>query len=80
MKHTNKVIAALVAALGLVGAVQAKSTHEELAKLGKDLTCVGAEKAGTPSGVAEYTGKWLGAAPGMTTEMGKHPADPYASE
>jgi len=71
---------AVAAALGTVGAAHAKATPEEIAKLGKQLTCIGAEKAGTPSGVAEYTGKWLGVGPGMTAEPGKHQVDPYASE
>ena len=75
-----KVAFSVVALLGAVGTAHAKATPEELAKLGKELTCFGAEKAGSPSGVAEFTGKWLGPGPGMTTEIGKHPVDPYASE
>jgi hypothetical protein len=70
----------VVAMLGAVSMAHAKATPDELAKLGKELTCMGAEKAGTASGVAEFTGKWLGAGPGMSTELGKHPTDPYASE
>lgn len=74
--------ASLSLALSIIGTTvaHAKATSEELAQLGKQLTCMGAEKAGTPSGVAEYTGKWLGPAPGMVTEVGKHPVDPYAAE
>ncbi|MBV2235978.1 MAG: DUF1329 domain-containing protein [Sterolibacterium sp.] len=75
-----KVAFPVVAMLGAVSIAHAKATPDELAKLGKELTCVGAEKAGTASGVAEFTGKWLGAGPGMTTEIGKHPVDPYANE
>ncbi|SMB25047.1 conserved exported protein of unknown function [Sterolibacterium denitrificans] len=78
-KFALSVIAAL-SALGSASAVHAKASPEEIARLGKDLTCIGAEKTGTASGVAEFTGKWNGAAPGMTTEPGKHPVDPYASE
>jgi hypothetical protein len=59
---------------------QAKASADEIARLGKQLTCMGAEKAGTASGVAEWTGKWLGPAPGMVTESGRHPVDPYAAE
>lgn len=66
--------------LAAAGIAHAKGTAEEIAKLGKSLTCVGAEKAGTASGVAEFSGKWLGPAPGMSTEPGKHPVDPYADE
>ncbi len=78
-KHL-KVLFSVAAMLGASGAVHAKSSPDELAKLGKELTCMGAEKAGSASGVAEYTGKWAGVAPGMTAEIGKHPTDPYASE
>ena len=74
-------IAAAVSTLGASGVAHAKATPEEAAKLGKNgTTCMGAEKAGTPSGVAEWTGKWVGPAPGMHTEPGKFLPDPYASE
>ena len=68
--------------LGLLpGLASARATPEEMARLGKQLTCMGAEKSGTPGGVAEYTGKWLGAAPGMTAaEANRLPSDPYADE
>ena len=81
MKLTQS-ISRVVVALSLLtsASAHAKAGADELARLGKQLTCMGAEKAGTPSGVAEYSGKWLGPAPGMTTEPGKHPVDPYASE
>ncbi|MBP9219586.1 MAG: DUF1329 domain-containing protein [Sterolibacterium sp.] len=79
VKHF-KVAFSIAALLGAVGVVHAKATPDELAKLGKSLTCVGAEKAGSASGVAEFTGKWMGAGTGMTTEVGKHPGNPYASE
>ena len=48
-------------ALGLLlsGAALAKVPASEADKLGKELTCVGAEKAGTKEGVPEYSGKWL---------------------
>ena len=71
-------------ALGLMmaGAAMAKVTPAEAAKLGKELTCVGAEKAGSKDGVPEYTGKWLGTPPGVkyTPHVGQHPVDPYAGE
>ncbi|MBV2235901.1 MAG: DUF1329 domain-containing protein [Sterolibacterium sp.] len=62
------------------GPLQAKASPEEISQLGKQLTCIGAQKAGTPSGVAEYSGKWLGAAPGMQQEADRLPSDPYAAE
>ncbi len=75
-----KVVLSVAAMLGVANTAYAKATPEEIAKLGKELTCMGAEKAGSPNGVAEFTGKWLGAGPGMSAEVGKHPVDPYANE
>ena len=74
------IVAGAISMSGLAGAAHARATPDEIAKLGKQLTCMGAEKAGTPSGVAEYSGKWLGAAPGMSAEAGRLPNDPYATE
>lgn len=42
-------------------------------------TCVGAERAGTASGVAAYTGKYLDSWPGMKDKSGYDPG-PYADE
>ncbi len=81
MKHERFI--SLVAAsllLAFSGGSQAKVGADEVARLGRQLTCMGAEKTGTAAGVAEFGGKWLGAAPGMTTQLGVHPVDPYASE
>lgn len=66
----------------LAGSALAKVPAAEADKLGKSLTCIGAEKAGTASGVPEFTGKWLGTPPGIqyTLHAGQHPVDPYASE
>ncbi len=77
-----KIVIALTAALGVAGSVHAKATPDEIAQIGKKYTCTGAEKAGTASGVAEFTGKYLGAMPGMIPngETGKHQTDPYAAE
>ena len=77
----SKIFIPVLASL-LVSSAYAKVTEEEAAKLGKSLTCVGAEKAGTASGVPEYTGKWLGTPPGVNypLHVGKHPIDPYADE
>lgn len=73
---------ALAMSLLLAGAALAKVPAAEADRLGKDLTCVGAEKAGSKDGVAEYTGKWLGTPPGVqyTLHVGEKPVDPYASE
>src|SRR5699024_8175387 len=56
---------------------------EEAEKLGKELTCVGAEQAGNAAGtIPEYTGKYLGKVPGWNHVLhsGGHPVDPYADE
>jgi hypothetical protein len=66
-----------VAALPLA---QAKTPADKLAELGgPKLTCLGAEKAGTKGGVAEFTGKWLDTWPGIKGKSGYEPG-PYADE
>lgn len=42
-------------------------------------TCMGAERAGSPTGVAAYTGRYLGTWPGQTRPYGYEPG-PYAKE
>lgn len=60
--------------------IHAAATAEEVAKLGGDeLTCMGAERAGSESGVAEYTGQWYKTWPGVTKEHGYEPS-PYDNE
>ena len=77
-----RLLVVLAAGVLVVGAAWAKATPDELARLGKSLTCTGGEKAGTASGVPEFTGKWLGTPPGIqyNPHAGQHPVDPYASE
>jgi hypothetical protein len=61
----------------------AKVTAAEADRLGKDLTCVGAEKAGNKDGsIPEFSGKWLGTPPGIqyTPNVGQHPVDPYKDD
>ena len=81
-KKITLVPVAMAMSLMMAGVALAKVPAAEADKLGKDLTCVGAEKAGTKDGVPEFTGKWLGTPPGMqyTPHVGQHPVDPYASE
>ncbi len=70
---------AMAAALAAVPA-QAKVSADKAAELGgQRLTCIGAEKAGSPGGVAEYTGKYQGSWPGMKGPYGFEPG-PYAAE
>src|ERR1700741_5538902 len=78
-KHAG-VVCLLTAGLGLTLPSEAKVPAEQAAQLGGDkYTCVGAEKAGTPSGVATYTGQWLDTWPGMKSKGGYEPG-PYADE
>ena len=78
MRVTRLIVAALAAALPL--ALHAKVSPEKAAELdGPALTCMGAEKAGSASGVAEYTGKFVGTWPGQKKEHGYEPG-PYADE
>ena len=76
--------APIVVAVSLLttGVALAKVTAAEADKLGKELTCVGAEKAGSKNGVPEYTGKWVGVPPGVNWKLhsGQHPVDIYANE
>ncbi len=70
----------LSAGLALALPSEAKVSAEQAAQLGGDkYTCVGAEKAGTPSGVAAFSGKWLDSWPGMKSKGGYDPG-PYADE
>ncbi len=63
-----------------VGNVWAAASAEDIARLDSDeLTCMGAIRAGSPSGVAEYTGKYQGTWPGMRNPHGWEPG-PYADE
>ncbi|QXZ10361.1 DUF1329 domain-containing protein [Comamonas sp. Y33R10-2] len=75
----------LAVAVGLLVAtsVWAKVPASEAEQLGKELTCVGAIKAGNKDGtIPEFTGKWLGAPTGVAhvQSSGKHPVDIYADE
>jgi hypothetical protein len=77
--------APIVVAMSLLttGAALAKVPAAEADKLGKELTCLGAEKAGSKDGsIPEFSGKWLGTPPGIqyTPSVGQHPVDPYASD
>ncbi|MDB5986799.1 MAG: hypothetical protein JWR16_1852 [Nevskia sp.] len=73
----------LPALLGLLlsaSPVWGKATAEQAAKLGgAQLNCIGAERAGSASGVAAYTGKWLETWPGMKPAPA-YDAGPYAAE
>src|SRR5215472_897817 len=69
----------LVGALGATS-VTAKVADKQAAELdGPRLTCMGAERAGSASGVAAFTGKFRGKWPGVKSDSGYEPG-PYATE
>ncbi len=56
---------------------------EEAERLGQELTCVGATRAGNLDGtIPPFTEKYVGEVPGWTAKAnsGAHPIDPYADE
>lgn len=74
-------LAAFACAAGMPAIAKVPAADAE--RLGKDLTCVGAEKAGNKDGsIPEFSGKWLGTPPGIryTPNAGQHPVDPYAAD
>lgn len=74
---------AVTANSGFIGYAHAEVSPQEAAKLGKELTCVGAEQAGNAAGtIPPYTGKYLGEVPGWkhVKFSGDQPVDPYADE
>lgn len=63
--------------------VSAAVDSDEVERLGRDLTCVGAKRAGNEEGsIPEFTGRYVGEVPGWDPEpnSGEHPVDPYADE
>ena len=64
----------------LTAQAQAAVSPQEAARLGNDLTCVGAEAAGNAEGtIPPFSGKWLGTPPHVNYQkhVGQHPVDPY---
>ena len=79
----TKTSLAVAASLVLSASAHAKATASEVEQLGKELTCVGAIRAGNKQGtIPQFTGKWQGAPPGVrhNPHSGEHPADLYADE
>ncbi len=76
--RSGAAIAALTVAM-VVGAADAKAPPEAVSQLGQTLTCMGAERAGSDSGIPEYSGQWVGRWPGMKNEHGFEPG-PYADD
>ncbi|WP_374439315.1 DUF1329 domain-containing protein [Pseudomonas panipatensis] len=84
MKSTPRLLPLLLSA-GLACLslhAQAKVSPEEAARLGKDLTPMGAEKAGNADGsIPAWSGKWRGAPPQVKyAGPGNAYPDPYADE
>jgi hypothetical protein len=72
--------ATMAAGMLAMGTAHAKVTPEEAAQLDSPkYTCMGAERAGSPSGVAAYTGQFKGTWPGVKKRYGYEPG-PYADE
>jgi hypothetical protein len=81
-KFIGLAVATALALPFAAGSAHAKATADEIARLGKDLNCIGAEKAGNADGsIPEWSGKWLGVPPHVDFKgTGRHPIDPYAGE
>lgn len=59
---------------------QAKASAADVAKLGTELTCLGAIAGANADGsISAYSGKWVGSVPGNSGN-GAHPVNPFASE
>jgi len=65
------------------GNAMAKVSEAEAAKLGKELTCVGAEAGANADGtIPAFSGKWLGKPSHVeyTPHVGQHPVDVYPED
>jgi hypothetical protein len=81
MKTMNKILASSVAAIlvGIAAPASAKLTDAEIARLGADLTPVGAEKAGNKDGtIPAWDGGLCSAPSGWNASQGY--TDPFASD
>jgi hypothetical protein len=82
MKHLNSMLAAAVTVAALLSnstTVQARSTESEAARLGADLTPIGAEKAGNKDGtIPAWTGGLCSAPAGWAPAKGY--VDPFAGD
>ncbi len=78
MQFPMQVLAGLIA-LAFAGAASAAVSAEQAERLGRDLTPVGAERAGNAEGtIPEWTGGITAPPAGYT--VGKHHPDPFASD
>lgn len=79
------VVVSLAAAISMAfaGLANAAVSPQEAERLGQDLTCVGAERAGNAAGtIPEFKGLYVGKVPGWDAppHSGAHPVDPYAAD
>ena len=75
-------MASLSLSLATTGAI-AKVSEAEAEKLGKELTCVGAEAGPNADGsIPAFSGKWLGKPPQIEYKLhvGQHPVDVYPDD
>ncbi|WP_028630388.1 DUF1329 domain-containing protein [Metapseudomonas resinovorans] len=81
-QNNKPLLIALFAASLASTSVLAKVSPEEAARLGQDLTPMGAEMAGNADGsIPAWSGKWLGAPPHVKYDgTGSKRPDPYADE
>ena len=83
--NRHGVVISLAAAISMsfAGLAAAAVSPEEAARLGQDLTCVGAERAANADGsIPEFRGIHVGEVPGWDAppHSGAHPVDPYAAD
>ena len=81
-KTLSHVVGSVLLASLASNVAYAKVSEEEAAKLGKELTPFGGEKAGNKDGtIPEWSGKWLGAPDTVDYKgPGTKPPSPYADE
>ena len=79
ISFTSRLILSLVLACGLASPAAAELSADEIARLGRDLTPLGAEKAGNTDGtIPEWTGGIT--KPPAGYQLGEHHRDPYAGD
>ena len=79
ISFTSRLILSLVLACGLASPAAAELSADEIARLGRDLTPLGAEKAGNADGtIPEWTGGIT--KPPAGYQLGEHHRDPYAGD
>ena len=79
ISFTSRLILSLVLACGLASPAAAELSADEIARLGRDLTPLGAEKTGNADGtIPEWTGGIT--KPPAGYQLGEHHRDPYAGD